>query len=424
MNQMRVPGLLLLIVTPALSWQNPQPPPTVFRSDVALVRVDVQALDRDNKAITGLQATDFVLMESGKAQEIRNFQSEKMPLDVLLLFDVSRSMRPHVQRIVGAAHEALRVLGKEDRVAIMVFDRSSRIRLPFRSNLDDVEKELDQTVRKERFDGGTDITRALFDGAAYVGREARPTARRAIVILTDDQTESARERNDEGVGRALTKADAVLSLLLAPSVMDYGQNGGQGQGQGRGQGRGGHGGGMGGGRGGMGGGGMGGIWVPGMPGQGGPQGGNGGNNGGGSGPSGGGPRTKSAGTPEIARASGGDNFSVDDAGALENTLNRLRQRYALHFNSPETPRSIDVQLTEAAARRYPNAELRYRRVYSGAGDQNNEPVSVSRTAPSRPTAARPSVPDDGEPARPRRRPAVSESGGPAGPMIQTEPPPL
>ena len=104
MNQMRVPGLLLLIVTPALSWQNPEPPPTVFRSDVALVRVDVQALDRDNKAITGLQATDFVLMESGKAQEIRNFQSEKMPLDLLLLFDVSRSMRPHVQRIVGAAH--------------------------------------------------------------------------------------------------------------------------------------------------------------------------------------------------------------------------------------------------------------------------------------------------------------------------------
>ena len=435
MNQMRVLGLWLLTLTPALSWQTPEPPPTVFRSDVALVRVDVQALDRDNKAITGLQVTDFVLMESGKAQEIRNFQSEKMPLDVLLLFDVSRSMRPHVQRIVSAAHEALRVLGKEDRVAIMVFDRSSRIRLPFRSNLDDVEKELDQTVRKERFDGGTDITRALFDGAAYVGREGRSTARRAIVILTDDQTESARERNDEGVGRALTKADAVLSLLLAPSVMDYGQNGGQGQGQGRGQGRGGgRGGGMGGGRGGgMGGGGMGGIWVPGMPGQRGPQGGNnGGTNGGGNGgngPYGGGSRTKSAGTPEIARASGGDNFSVDDAGALENTLNRLRQRYALHFNSPETPRSIDIQLTEAAARRYPNAELRFRRVYLGAGAQNNEPVSVTRTAPSRPSSARPSIPEDGEPVRPRRRPAVSESGGPAGPMIQpeqsqTQPPPL
>ena len=423
MNQMRVLGLLLLMVTPARSWQNPEPLPTVFRSDVALVRVDVQALDRDNKTITGLQAADFVLTESGKVREIRNFQSEKMPLDVLLLFDVSRSMRPHVQRIVSAAHEALRVFGKDDRIAIMVFDRSSRIRLPFRFSLVDVEKELDQTVHKEKFDGGTDITRALFDGAAYVGREARPTARRAIVILTDDQTERALERNDEGVGRALTKADAVLSLLLAPSVMDYGQNRGQGQGPGQGQGRG-----QGrGGRGGMGGGGMGGIWVPGMPGQGGPQGGNGGNSGGGSGgngPYGGGARTKSAGTPEIARASGGDNFSVDDAGALENTLNRLRQRYALHFNSPETPRSIDVQLTEAAARRYPNAELRFRRVYSGAGSQNNEPVSVSRTAPSPPSVSRPNVPEDGEPARPRRRPAVSESSGPAGPMIQLEPPPL
>ena len=397
-----------------------QEAPTVFRSDVALQRVDVQALDRDNKPIVGLRETDFILTESGKPQQIRNFQSENMPLDVVLLFDVSRSMRPHVERIVSAAHQALRVLGKEDRVAIMVFDRNSRVRLPFRANLDDVERELDQTVKKERFDGGTDITRALFDAAGYVGREARPTARRAIVILTDDQTESARERNDEVVGRALARADAVLSLLLAPNAMDYSQGSqGGGNGPGMGGGRGGRGG-----RGGMGGGGMGGIWGPTIPRQRYPQG-NGGGMPGGNGPyGGGGTRTKSAGTPEIARASGGDDFSVDDAGALETTLNRLRQRYALHFNSPETPRAIDVQLTEAAARRYPNAELRFRRVSSGNEPSSREPVSVSRTAPSRAqSTSRPSVSDDTEIPRPKHRPAVSEGGGPAGPLIQPEPPP-
>ncbi len=389
-----------------------QEAPTVFRSDVALLRVDVQALDRDKKPIAGLRETDFILTESGKTQQIRNFQSENMPLDLVLLFDVSRSMRPHVERIVSAAHQALRVLGKDDRVAIMVFNRSSRVRLPFRANLDDVERELDQTVKKERFDGGTDITRALFDAAGYVGREARSTARRAIVILTDDQTERARERNDEGVGRALARADAGLSLLLAPNAMDYSQGGGNGPGMGRG-GRGG--------RGGMGGGG---IWGPTIPRQRYPQG-NGGGMPGGNGPYGGGnARTKSAGTPEIARASGGDSFGVDDAGALETTLNRLRQRYALHFNSPETPRAINVQLTEAAARRYPNAELRFRRVSSGNEPTSREPVSVSRTAPSRsPDPSRADVSDAADPPRPKHRPAVSEGGGPAGPLIQPEPPP-
>src|SRR4051812_23551736 len=93
-----------------------------FRSDVALVRVDAQVVDRSNRAISGLRAEDFVLFEEGKEQPIRNFARENMPVDVLLLLDVSGSMRPHVERVASAAHEALAVLGQHDRVAIMVFD--------------------------------------------------------------------------------------------------------------------------------------------------------------------------------------------------------------------------------------------------------------------------------------------------------------
>src|SRR5947208_3453032 len=100
----------------------------VFKSDVALVRVDAQVVDKSNRAITGLQVSDFVLFEEGKQQPIRNFAKEDMPIDVLLLLDVSGSMRPHVERVANAAHDALNVLGPHDRVAIMVFDRSTRVR--------------------------------------------------------------------------------------------------------------------------------------------------------------------------------------------------------------------------------------------------------------------------------------------------------
>ncbi len=71
-----------------------------FRSDVSLVRVDVQVMD-GSRAITGLQMEDFVLRENGRPREIKNFASEKMPIDVLFLLDVSASMRPHVQRIAS-----------------------------------------------------------------------------------------------------------------------------------------------------------------------------------------------------------------------------------------------------------------------------------------------------------------------------------
>src|SRR5207237_6273053 len=134
------------------------------------------------------------------------------PVDVLFLLDVSASMRPHVQRIADAAHQALRVMGQDDRMAIMVFDRSTRLRLPFRKSQSDVEREFERLLNQETFHGGTDITRGLFDAAGYVGREGRREARRAIVILTDDETEFTRD--EEGVGRARAAADAVLCLLL------------------------------------------------------------------------------------------------------------------------------------------------------------------------------------------------------------------
>src|SRR6266851_4086621 len=207
---------------PAATPADPQPgdPPVTFRRDVSLARVNAQVVDSENRAITGLRVEDFILREDGKQREIRNFLSEKAPVDVILLLDVSRSMEPHVQRVASAAHLALRVLGDQDRIAIMVFDRSTRVRLPFRNSRRDAERELELVLDQETFDGGTDITRGLLDAARYMARNARSDARRAIVILTDDQTE--RDRDDAGVLRALTRADSVLSALIAPDALHTG----------------------------------------------------------------------------------------------------------------------------------------------------------------------------------------------------------
>src|ERR1700704_6207314 len=82
---------------------KPEGPSVTFRSDVSLARVDAQVVDRENRPIRGLQVEDFILREDGKQQEIRNFQSEKMPVDVLLLLDVSHSVESHVQRIASAS---------------------------------------------------------------------------------------------------------------------------------------------------------------------------------------------------------------------------------------------------------------------------------------------------------------------------------
>ena len=337
---------VLVAHTPAAAASPADDPPVTFRSDVSLGRLDAQVVDGGNHPIRGLRVQDFILRVDGKPQEIRNFQSEKVPVDVVLLLDVSRSMEPHIRRVATASYQALRMLGEDDRIATMVFDRFTRLRMPFRPSRPNAGRELETVLDRESFEGGTDITRGLLDSASYLEQNARRDARRAIVIVTDDQTE--RSRNEAAVLRALTRADSVLSALIAPDALHTGaayrrppsddddrprdifsdlfpRRFGSYQRY---------------------------------------------------------SRTQSAGTSEIANQSGGDAMAVDQAAAFEQTLERIRERYALYFYLPEGMRaseehSVEVLLTDAARRRYPGAEVRYRRSYLA-------PTGVKETEYSRP----------------------------------------
>src|SRR5689334_5200325 len=133
-----------------------------------------------------------------------------------------------------------------------------------------------------------------------------------------------------------------------------------------------------------------------------------------------GPHTQSAGTAEIARRSGGDSMPVDGAYAFQDTLARLRQRYALYFYLPAgvkagQERNIEVALADSAMRRYPGADVRYRRTYmapSDAGQATPAPTVVSQAPVSNSSG-------DAQDRPPvlRRRPAVDGPTGGGGPMV-------
>jgi VWFA-related protein len=387
-------GLLYSLVAlgfAAVAWADD---PVVFRSDVSLVRIDAQVVDRANHNIGGLGPQDFILRDGGQVQPIQSVDSENLPIDLLLLLDVSASMRPHIQRISTASHDAFRQMRSGDRIAIMVFDRASRVRMGFGSR-QDAERELERLLDDETFHGGTDITLGLYDAADYIRERGRPEARKAIVIVTDDQTE--RNRDEDGVSRSLTRADAILSALIAPDAM---RNGGAYPGGGGGYPSGGN----------VGIGGLGGI-ILGQPRSRYPRGGG----------YPGGSHTQSAGTRQIALRSGGDAMAVDDSYALDDTLARIRQRYALHYSLPAGARAgeeryVTVALSDAARNRYPGAEVRYRQSYYAP--QNAVPGGTTS-----PSVVSSSSDDSGRPTL-RRRPAVSQpdsAGG--GPLIRDDAPP-
>lgn len=383
------------------SESNKDNAPVVFKSDVSLSRVDVQVFDRDGLAVTGLQARDFVLRLNGKVLPIRNFVSESMPIDILLLLDVSGSMRPHVERIAAAAEEALRVLADKDRVAIMVFDTNTHVKLPFRSDHSDIVGALRHILRSEDFGGGTRITRALVKAADYLHDNARPDARRAVVILTDDHTQD--DEDEPRVESALARANAVLSFLQAPYELE-GYPGGQRR----------HG-----------------TWGSNRGGGGWPGGGGIGFPGGGrtwpGGPVGmGGDPSHTAGTAQIARDSGGDTMPVDRAAALQETLQRLRQRYALHFYLPDGAsasdiHSVQVDLTGNARILYAGSEVRSRLIFMNTAlSAVNAPPTVTRTQTAPAPVGDPSVSlgaPSGSGDAPRRRVAVNDDSG--GPVVNS-----
>src|ERR1700760_817415 len=103
------PLLALLAVTPA----HPQDP--VFRTEISLVKVDAEVTGKSG-VVDGLHREDFVVLDNGQPQPIRYFSQEEEPLDIVLLFDISESMGPSIQKVASSARLAMSALRKGDRV--------------------------------------------------------------------------------------------------------------------------------------------------------------------------------------------------------------------------------------------------------------------------------------------------------------------
>jgi VWFA-related protein len=282
----------------------------VFRASVALVHVDAE-VTLDGRTLAGLTKDDFRVLDERRPQTVLHFASEAQPLDLILLFDVSGSMRPVVQSVASAARQGLQELRQGDRVCIWVFNRRSREIAPFTSDLDAVARTIEQQVLTLRFGGGTLIQAAVDAAALRLMKEPKSEQRRAVLIITDDF--GTRTRREQSVVRDFWEADAILSGL----IVRYGA-------------------------------------VQALHTAGiilGPQ-----------------NLLIEAGMKGISAKTGGDTIRASDAGAaFQESMRRIRSRYSLYYaqpdGKPQTTRTIRVELAGDAAKRYPKARVRARTGY-------------------------------------------------------------
>lgn len=281
-----------------------------FRSDVSLVHVDAEVTD-GSRTLDGFHREDFVVKDNGTAQPILYFSQDEEPLDLILLFDVSGSMRSSVQEVALSAHIALAELRPGDRVAVMVFSGHSSLALPFSEHLDVVEDAVNDVVLG-KFGGATHLLAAVDDAAKYFLSQPAAHRRRAVLMLTDNYGQ--RSRRVSTVVHNLWEADASLSGLIIRSGADVAINTSA----------------------------M--VMNPAMA------------------------LLLHEGMSGVADQTGGDTLKADDpGGAFREMMQRIRRRYSLYYAMPQAKpgqaRQVKVELTAEARSRAPNARVRARKGY-------------------------------------------------------------
>lgn len=188
-------------------------PIVTFRSGVSNVRVDVQVVE-GSTVVTDLAQDDFTVFDEKQQQKILYFGRDAEPVSLLLLLDVSGSMKKYVDQVASVAREALHYLKPGDKVAVMVFSKESMVRRDFSEDFDAVARDLRNANWDDRLGSGTAINDALVDASKYMREKAGEAGRRSILILTDNLGLNYQSPDDKVI-QSLYESDTVLNAMVA-----------------------------------------------------------------------------------------------------------------------------------------------------------------------------------------------------------------
>ena len=265
---------------------------------------------QDNRPINDLTKADFTVRDQNQLQPISSFSRESEPLHLLLLLDISGSMHTYISQISDTAKEAVGHLKPGDSIAIMAFGTRTALHSEFFDNHTEVTRRISSVLdRQDEVGFGTAINQAIIDAARYMDKHAEPTSQRAILILTDNLGVNY-QANDQAAIGALLAADTVLNAIVVGRGIRPG---------------------------------------PPKPGS--------------------NPDFTPADVYKVAESTGGMTIKADDAGkAFDDMIARIRDRYMIGYSLPAGAvtgkfRTVSIDLTPEARRRYPNAVILARSGY-------------------------------------------------------------
>lgn len=114
----------------------------VFEANTAAVYVDV-FVTREGEPVSGLTAESFEVRDEGVRQSLEMVSLEDIPLEMLLVFDVSRSLRgKRLDALRRAARAVLAELRPGDRAGLVTFSDEVRLAVAPTAELGALEEAL------------------------------------------------------------------------------------------------------------------------------------------------------------------------------------------------------------------------------------------------------------------------------------------
>ena len=176
-----------------------------FRSSAELVSVDVLATD-GRAPITGLTAADFELTDNGVPQVVEQIYLEQLPLNVVMVLDISGSVRgERLRSLKAGALSVIERMRPRDHAALISFSH----RVDLRAALTDDTRALSRAVAALEAEGSTALRDAAFAALALRGADST----RTLVLLFSDGLDTASILGEDGVVDVARRSDATIYAI-------------------------------------------------------------------------------------------------------------------------------------------------------------------------------------------------------------------
>lgn len=190
-----------------------QQPPLVFGTHSDLVNINITVTDAaTHEYMADLEASDFTVFEHGARQSIAVFHRQMLPIDLVLMVDVSNSMDRLLTREEEAAAGFIATLRPQDRARIVAFGAVTNVLQDWTSD----HAALITGIQAMRIGGDT----RLYNALSVIGRELQHHAPeedrvRVIIILTDGLDTGSLLTDDQAIND-LARSGALVYPIELP----------------------------------------------------------------------------------------------------------------------------------------------------------------------------------------------------------------